>query len=70
MSDVNKVILWSERTSRVSLVIFVIKIRWGQGGQGAVGPRQGDGDVRSGPKDAAAQACEDLLQKITLIKIH
>ena len=27
-----------------------------QPGQGAVGPCQGDGDVRLGPKDAAAQA--------------
>ena len=30
--------------------------RWRQLGQGAVGPGQGDGNVRLGQKDAAAQA--------------
>ena len=30
--------------------------RWRQLGQGAVGPCQGDGDVRPGPQDAAAKA--------------
>merc|ERR1719222_1171691 len=30
--------------------------RWRQLGQGAVGPCQGDGDVRLGPEDAHAQA--------------